>query len=63
MQTNPVFAYFLMADQGSDPIVADVLGLKKAQADGVMGETEAILDTAGVNVKALARMYIERRAA
>lgn len=62
-QTKPVFAYFLMADQGSDPIVADVLGLKKAQSDGVMGETDAILDTSGANVKALARLYVSRREA
>lgn len=63
MQKNPVFAYFLIAEEGSDPIVADVLGLKKAQADGVMGERVEVLDSAGVNVKALARMYADRKAA
>lgn len=62
-QTNPVFAYFLIAEDGSDPIVADVLGLKKAQADGVMGDRVEVLDSAGANVKALAQMYVARKAA
>ena len=61
-QKDPVFAYFLVAEEGSDPIVADVLGLKKAQADGVMGDKADLLDSAGVNVKALAQMYVERKA-
>jgi SNF2 family DNA or RNA helicase len=60
-QGNPVFAYFLLADEGSDPIVADVLGLKKAQADGVMGERDAVLDSAGANAKALAQLYIKNK--
>jgi len=34
-QTDPVCAYFLISDSGSDPIVADVLGVKQGQADGV----------------------------
>jgi SNF2 family DNA or RNA helicase len=63
MQKHPVFAYFLIADAGSDPIVADVLGLKKAQADGVMGERVEVLDSSGTNVKALAQLYVQRKAA
>lgn len=62
-QKDPVFAYYLFTDEGSDPIVMDVLGLKKAQADGVMGERVEILDSAGVNVKALAQLYVTRKAA
>ena len=34
-QESPVMAYFLLADEGSDLIVADVLGIKKGQIDGV----------------------------
>lgn len=30
-----VMAYFLLADDGSDPIIADILGLKAEQIDGV----------------------------
>lgn len=30
-QPDPVFEYFLLAEDGSDPIVSDVLGVKRAQ--------------------------------
>lgn len=36
-QEEPVFVYYAVADSGSDPIVAGVLGAKKADADGFMG--------------------------
>jgi SNF2 family DNA or RNA helicase len=35
-QHDPVLAYFLVAEEGSDPVIADVLGLKEAQATGIM---------------------------
>ena len=62
-QPNPVFLYFMIANEGSDPIVSDVLGLKKAQADGVMGERDDLLDSSGANIKALAQMYLAGKAA
>jgi SNF2 family DNA or RNA helicase len=34
-QTDPVMAYYLVAEEGSDPVVADTLGLKEAQAAGI----------------------------
>lgn len=34
-QTDPVIAYYLTTDQGSDPIVMDVLGVKRVQVEGV----------------------------
>ena len=34
-QPDPVVAYFLVSEEGSDPVIADVLGLKKAQIEGV----------------------------
>jgi SNF2 family DNA or RNA helicase len=34
-QPDPVIAYYLIADSGADPIIADVLGLKKQQIDGL----------------------------
>ncbi len=62
-QQNPTFLYFLIAEEGSDPIVSDVLGLKKAQSDGVMGERSDVLDSSGANIKALAQMYLAGKAA
>lgn len=34
-QPDPVVAYFLVSEEGSDPVIADVLGLKKSQIEGV----------------------------
>jgi len=34
-QPDPVVAYFLVSEEGSDPVIADVLGLKKQQIEGV----------------------------
>lgn len=34
-QLLPVFSYFLLADGGSDPILSDILGVKRAQLEGV----------------------------
>jgi SNF2 family DNA or RNA helicase len=62
-QTKPTFLYFLISEEGSDPIVSDVLGIKKQQSEGVMGEDGALLESSGANVKALAQMYLSRKAA
>jgi len=34
-QPLPVFSYFLLAEEGSDPIISDILGVKRAQLEGV----------------------------
>jgi len=64
-QAQPVFAYFIVSQSGSDPVVADVLGLKQAQVDGVLGVTD--LERAmgkkrddGSRVQSLARAYLEQ---
>lgn len=36
-QTDPVTVYYLLADAGSDPPIAEMLGLKQSQIDGLMG--------------------------
>lgn len=59
-----VVAFYLIANGGADPVMVDVLGLKSAQADGLMNE-ESGLGEAGqeVNidrVKTLARMVIQK---
>ena len=35
-QESPVMAYFLLSDQGSDPIMLDVLGIKRGQLEFVI---------------------------
>lgn len=60
-QVKPVMAYFLLAEEGSDPIVADVLGIKREQIEGVrnpsLGMAERIDD--GENqLRRLAAQYL-----
>lgn len=63
-QRQPVIAYFLVADSGCDPIIADVLGLKRAQIDGIVDPSGALvqkLDVGGDHVRKLAEAYLARR--
>lgn len=62
-QGEPCVAYFLLSDTGSDPVVADALGLKKAQAEGVQDPNGALVEklAAKTDVKKLAAAYLEQR--
>lgn len=40
-QTEPVCAYILVSEDGSDPVIADVLGLKESQAQGIINPDQA----------------------
>lgn len=62
-QKDPVTAYMLLADTGSDPIVADILGLKQSQLDGVMEPERPLLEKLQVSpdhIKQLAAGYLEQ---
>ncbi|NUN52204.1 MAG: DEAD/DEAH box helicase [Planctomycetaceae bacterium] len=62
-QAEPVMAYYLLAPAGSDPVVADVLGLKAGQIEGLKdpdGELVERLEVSPDHVKKLARAYLER---
>ncbi|MBI2395661.1 MAG: DEAD/DEAH box helicase [Deltaproteobacteria bacterium] len=65
-QREPVAAYFLVAEHGSDPVIADVLQLKRQQVDGVRDPLGAIVEAiepAGDRVKKLAENYLRQRGA
>lgn len=62
-QKDPVMAYMLLADTGSDPIVADVLGLKRAQSEGVRDPNRPLIEQLQVDhdhVKRLAEGYLKQ---
>ncbi len=44
VERNPVLAYFLLAEHGSDPIVADILGIKRRQCDGVINPGRDLIE-------------------
>lgn len=64
-QEEPSLAYVLLADNGSDPVIADVLGLKKSQLLGVRDPDAALierLDTGGQeHIRKLAAAYLAQR--
>lgn len=65
-QENPVMAYFLICEYGSDPIVADVLGVKRQQAEGIRNPDAEFVEELQVDpqhVKKLAEAYLRRRRA
>lgn len=57
-QKEPVCAYFLIADSGSDPIVADTLGVKRGQIDGLR-DPDAPLVEAGIDPNHIRRLAEE----
>ena len=64
-QPNPVMCYHLVAEDGSDPIVAEVLGLKREQVEGLRNPNADLiekLDAAGGHIAALAKRYLKSKA-
>jgi SNF2 family DNA or RNA helicase len=62
-QPNRVVVYYLLAEDGSDPVVADVLGLKRAQLQGVIDPDAALVQNLELDpdhIKKLARAHLER---
>ncbi|MNR71256.1 hypothetical protein D3C71_18710 [compost metagenome] len=62
-ELGPVFAYFLVANDGSDPVIADVLGLKRQQLDGVRHKDGDLVEALQIDpdhIKKLATAYLEK---
>lgn len=63
-QSDPVTAYYLTARDGSDPIIADALGIKREQIAGIRdpdGQLVEKLRGSEINVRRLAQAYLDRR--
>lgn len=63
-QKGPVFAYYLVSSEGSDPVVSDTLGLKSQQIEGIRnpsGEFVTKLEVDPDHVKKLAAAYLKKR--
>jgi hypothetical protein len=63
-QERRVVSYYLISETGSDPVVADVLGVKKAQIEGVKNPHRSDfverIDTDGEHIKRLAERYLQK---
>lgn len=63
-QDEPTTAYFLLAEAGSDPIIAEVLGIKRDQIEGVRNPDMAMaerVDTGENNLRRLAQDFLASR--
>jgi len=59
---DPVMAYFLICDSGSDPVMADVLGVKKSQSAGIRDPHLTLVEKLAVNpahIKMLAQQFLD----
>lgn len=63
-QADPVAAYYCVSEDGSDPIIVDILGLKAQQSEGLLNPdaaaAEPLSSVAADRMKALARAYLAR---
>lgn len=62
-QKDPVTAFYLISDRGSDPTVAETLGLKTAQIEGLRDPHGSLIEELQTNrdrVKDLAREYLKK---
>lgn len=63
-QERRVVSYYLLAESGSDPVIADVLGVKRAQIEGVRNPHRSDvlerIDRSGEHIKQLAKRYLEK---
>jgi superfamily II DNA or RNA helicase len=63
-QTDPVAAYFLLAETGSDPVVWDVLGVKARQISGVRDPDAPLVESLQIDparLKKLAAGFLKQR--
>lgn len=62
-QADPVVAYILIAECGSDPIIADTLGVKKRQLDGIRNIGDDVVGAQATDpdrIKRLAESFLHR---
>ena len=60
-QQEPVQAFFLISNTGSDPVVSDVLGVKREQIEGVRNPGEHLVERRDVgenSLRALAAQFL-----
>lgn len=65
-QVRPVMAYFLLSEDGSDPIISQIVGIKRTQSEGVLSPHAALIERLEIEpgyIKALAADFLARAGA
>jgi SNF2 family DNA or RNA helicase len=60
-QDEPVLAYYMLSDEGSDPIMSDILGVKKQQLEGLRDPNQDLVTKLQIEedyIKRLAEKYL-----
>lgn len=62
-QKDPVTAYFLIADEGSDPMVVEVCGIKREQVDGLRNQERGPIEQVAPadGIRRLAERYATKQ--
>jgi SNF2 family DNA or RNA helicase len=63
-QTDPVMAYFLLSDYGSDPVMSDVLGVKRSQMIGIRDPNADLIEAGQASdhdIRQLAQSFLRQR--
>lgn len=60
-QDESVTSYYLLADEGSDPVISDMLGVKRQQIEGIRDPNQALVTQLQIDpdhIKKLAEKYL-----
>lgn len=55
-QTRPVMVYYLLREDGSDPVMSEVLGLKRAQSENIRNPNAELTEKAGEDAERLKKL-------
>jgi len=55
-QDEPVTAYYLLSEHGSDPVMSDLLGIKRQQIEGVRDPNQDLVTKLQVEADYIKRM-------
>jgi hypothetical protein len=60
-QDDPVTVYYLLSEQGSDPIMSDILGIKRTQLEGIINPKDDLVEELQVDenyIKDMAQKFL-----
>ena len=63
-QKEPVVAYYLVSDEGCDPFMVDILGIKREQSEGIKNPDRQFgkkPEDKSKSMADVARQYLERK--